>query len=100
MTDYSEDLVDALKATANRLGKHLPDNMLAKLRAYAAQRMEHLAQIVGQPGFEQAVEAEAQNVGMMGSIQAVSAADAVDAELKGIIVGALTVAARALGGAA
>lgn len=65
---------------------------------YMAQRAAHLSTITHEPGFGQAVRAEANNVALMAGIEVSQVARAVDHRLFGIIVGALHVAAAALAG--
>lgn len=71
-------------------------NNAASVAAYAAQRAAHLATIFGEPGFDEAVKAEIQNVALEAGIAAVDSADAADARIVGIITGALKVGVAAL----
>lgn len=66
------------------------------VRAYAAERMTHLSSCVGQPGYIEAVQAEAQNVAMEAAIRAIDQADSADARLVAIVQGALAVGAKAI----
>lgn len=93
--DVGKELVDALKAAAVRLGKDLKGDT-DELRTYAAERMLHLSGVVGQPGYQEALVAERDNVALKAGLLAVEAADRADAELVGIITGAMGVGARAL----
>lgn len=63
---------------------------------YAAERAAHLASIIGEPGYAEAVEIEVQNVALRAGISAVDSADAADAQIVGIITGALKMGAAAL----
>lgn len=84
-----------LKEAAGRLGRDLTGN-LDEVRAYASERMLHLSTIINEPGYEEALLAERDAVAMKAGLAAVDAGDAADAELRGLIAGALGVAARAL----
>jgi hypothetical protein len=93
--DVGKELGDALKGAADRLGKTLGGNM-DELRTYAAERMLHLSSLIGQPGYQEALVAERDNVALKAGLLAVASADAADAELVGVITGAMVVGARAL----
>ena len=67
--------------------------------AYAAQRMAVLATLVGQPGYEEAVIAERDNVAMFAGIGAVDTADAAAQRLLGIVQGVLSLGAQLLANA-
>lgn len=95
-SDKIVDLVsDALRATGR-------DVLTAsqELRAYAAERLAHLALAVGQPGYARAVEAEAQNVALRSVQELVSAADAADVRTVNLVAGAIDLGARILAGGA
>lgn len=68
----------------------------AELAAYVDQRQLHLAAIAGEPGYDEAVEAEAINVALFAAGQHVSRADAMDRELLGIARTGLLIAVRVL----
>lgn len=89
--DFAAMLIEQLKSA----GSSLKDDLEA-VRAYAAERMAHLAKCVGEPGYLEAVKAEAQNVAMEAAARAIDQADATDARLLGIIQGALAIASKAL----
>lgn len=93
--DVGKELGDALAGAASRLGKSLQGNM-DELRTYAAERMLHLSTLIGQPGYQEALVAERDNVVLKAGLLAVEGADAADAELVGVITGAMAVGARAL----
>lgn len=61
---------------------------------YAAERADHLSSIVGEPGFDEAVKAERDNVALFAAMSAVENADAADARLKGMLQGALAMGAK------
>ena len=84
------DLFDGLiKQVGDRIQKGS-----AELAAYAAGRSEYLTTLVGQPGFEEAVQAEADAVWLEAGITAVEEGDALDAILVAKIHGGLAMAAR------
>lgn len=93
--DVGKELGDALTNAATRLGKSFQGNV-DELRAYAAQRMLHLSTLIGQPGYQEALVAERDNVALKAGLLTVAAADAADAELLGLITGAIALGARAL----
>lgn len=71
-----------------------------ELAAFAAERTNHLANIVGDPGFEEALRAETDNVFIQASIIIVERADALDAKIQGLIAATLRIGAKALVAAA
>lgn len=93
--DVGKELVDALSGAVDRMGISLETNM-DELRTYAAERMLHLSTLIGQPGYQEALVAERDNVAMKAGLLAVDASDRADAELVGLITGAMAVGARAL----
>jgi hypothetical protein len=93
--DVGKELVDALSGAVNRLGKSL-EGSVDELRTYAAERMLHLSTLIGQKGYQEALLAERDNVALKAGILAVDAGDRADAELLGLITGAIAVGARAL----
>lgn len=95
--NFGDMLGDMLEDSARRLGIQLEGDM-AVVRLYAAKRIQHLSTIVGQPGYLEAVRAEADNVLLEAAVNAVAAADAADRELFGLVSGFLGAGARALAG--
>jgi hypothetical protein len=93
--DIANELGELLKVTASEMGTELTSELDA-VTAYAAERATHLSTIVGQPGFMEAVRAEADSVALRAGISTVSTADSADARLAGIIQGVLGLGARAL----
>lgn len=63
---------------------------------YAAARAAHLAKIIGEPGYDEAVKAEIQNVALEAGIAAVDSADAADVRVVSLIEGALKIGIAAL----
>ena len=66
----------------------------AELADFAAERAAHLETFVGQPGFEEAVQAEADRIALRAAGEAVKQADEADTRLVSIIASALKLAAR------
>lgn len=90
-----EEFKLTLQGASKRLGRHLTENM-SEVGSYAGERMKHLATIVDEPGFALALVAERDSVAVKAGISTVDGADAADVELRGIILGALAIGARAL----
>lgn len=90
-----EEFKLTLQAASKRLGRHLTEDM-NQVGHYAGVRMQFLATIVDEPGFALALVAERDSVAIRAGISTVDAADAADAELRGVILGALAIGARAL----
>ncbi len=84
-----------LSESAARLGRGLSDST-ENIKAYAEERMLHLSTIIDEPGYAEVLLAERDNVALRAGMAAVDAADAADAELRGAILGALAIGARAL----
>lgn len=82
--DTFTEMGESLKASAQELAQ------------YTAERVDHLATCVGQPGFEQAVIAERDNVALRAGIAAVEEGNAVDQRRLRIITRILQIAATAL----
>lgn len=74
----------------------LSSTTLAAVRRYAAERTVHLSTVITEPGYEEAIAVETQNVALMAGIQSVQAADIADAKTVGIIAGALRIGAAAM----
>lgn len=93
--NLAEELERTLRNTAARLGVELKDN-LDDVRGYASERMLHLSGIVDEPGYDEALVAEAVNVALAAAGETVESADDVDRELLGVVGGFLAAGARAL----
>ncbi len=65
----------------------------ADIATFTVQRSAHLTAGVGQPGFEEAVKAEYDNVKLFSGISLTHNADAGDARFFGLITGALAMLA-------
>ena len=92
VADQFKSLVES---TADRLGITLTRDMV-ECRDYAKRRMLFLASIIEEPGFDMALLAERDSVAMYIGIATAAAADAADVELRGVILGALSIGAKAL----
>lgn len=68
----------------------------ASIAEYMAERANHLAPLVGEKGFGQAVSVEADSVALRAGLAAVATGDAADARLRGLFEGAIRLGARAL----
>ncbi len=93
MTDVIHDLEKLLTDAIAETGVSLQKGA-AELAAYAAERSAHLATLVDDPGFQEAVRAERDAVALEAGITAVQQADAADARIVGVIQGGLALAAR------
>lgn len=89
------DLKDLFESFLGGVGAGLEAGR-AEVAEYAAQRTLHLSTIVDQPGFEEAVVAERDNVALAAGIAAVDVADEADRNFLALIAGALGFAARAV----
>lgn len=89
MLTVANILSDALKATGQ-------DAKAAsqELRDYAAQALVRLAAAVGQPGYTEAVQAEADNVALKAAQELIGTADKFDARILGILVSSLDLGAK------
>lgn len=90
MTDIGKLLEAAAAATGTELKRSAREVTL-----YVAGRTAHLVAIANEPGFEEALAAEADSVALYAGVHAVSNADGADARVRGIIEGALVVGVQA-----
>lgn len=93
--DFKKEFGALLDSAITDTGIELIGDLDA-IKRYALERVTHLALIINEPGFEEAVVAETQNVGMFAGISIVNTADAADLRLMGILQGALRIGAAAL----
>lgn len=93
--DLGSLLGDLLEETAKEIGRELRGDMKS-VRAYAAQRMAHLATGIGEPGYTEALKAERDAILLKAAGKAVKNADAVDRRFHMIVETALTIGSRAL----
>lgn len=89
------DLVALIVDEARAVGVEVRAD-LEDAKAYAAERAEALAAAVGEPGFDEAILAERDNVVLRVAVASVDRADAVDARVLSTAAGALRLAAVAL----
>ena len=90
-----EDFMVQLEAAGRRLGRSASKDF-KRVGAYAGERAKHLAKCYGKPGFDEAVEAEKDNVLLFAGMSAAMVADETDAELKGLMTGMLSLEAKLL----
>jgi len=95
LQQIGNDIVALIVAQADALGQRVVDE-LEDVAAYAAARADHLALVVGEPGFDQALLAERDSVVLRAAGSAVESADAVDARILLVAATALRIAATAL----
>lgn len=67
-----------------------------EVQRYANQRAEHLATILGQPGYQEALHAEGLNVALFAAGKEIEEADKLDAKLVHVLTTALAVMVRVL----
>lgn len=87
------DLNDTLAAAARRLEIELKTDS-EELRQMGAQLIIDLGMAVGEPGYEEAVLAARDTIALQVGLDAASAGDLADAEVRGIIFGFLVAAAK------
>jgi hypothetical protein len=95
-SDMGQQFLDAIMGPMKALGIDLG----GAIKQEAAASMARLATLVGQPGYEMAVEAERDIVLAKAGIQLAKAADSADAKALGLIEGALSMGASFLTGGA
>ena len=93
-----EDIKAMLRQALDELGGEI-QGTLDEVADYAASRAEHLATIVGEPGFDQAVLAERDAVALKAGLSVAKDARALDQRLVGLFQGALFWGAKALAAA-
>jgi hypothetical protein len=81
---FKQQLEAVLRETGGQLKRST-----AEVAAYAAERAAHLARIVGQPGFEEAVKAERDSVALYSGVNVTNNADAADNRIIGLIQGSI-----------
>lgn len=93
--DIKDEFLALLKDAVDETGIELSET-LERISDYAAQRAEHLALGVDEPGFASAVRAERDNVALFAGLAVAGDLDQVDGQLLGLIKGMLTLAAKIL----
>lgn len=94
-----DEFTDQLRVLARETGRDLGSGS-ARLNAYAGERIEHLSRIAGEPGFEEAVRAEAHNIMLEAGMLAVEAADRADERVRLAVQATVRFAARVIYAAA
>lgn len=87
---------DTLKSMLDQFVKETgatAEKSTADIATYTVQRSAHLTSGVNQPGFEEAVRAEYNNVKLFSGISVTHNADAADARFFGLITGAMAMLA-------
>lgn len=91
----TEEFKGLLTDTFESVGREFTGD-LEELASYMTERAEHLAAISHEPGFNEAVLVERDNVAVKAGILASRAADLADQRIIGVIQGAIRIAAVAL----
>lgn len=102
MTDMEQlgsTFLSAIALPLQALGIDAPGSA-AVLKKYAAESMARLATMVGQPGFEMALEAERDIVAIKAGLRISKDADNADLRFLGVVEGALRMGAGLLTGGA
>lgn len=92
--DFQTELASLLNATYTEFGTSFPGD-IHEVTTYAEKRTLHLSTLVGNPGYEQAVLAERDNIALKAGIVAAVASDRMDQRVLGVIQSAISVAAKA-----
>ena len=95
LASLADELLGELYSEAAEIGQGLSD-AVDEVAEYTAARIDHLAGIVGEPGFFEAVRAERDSVLLKAAAGAVAEADALDRRLASVVSAGLRVGARAL----
>lgn len=95
LKQVGESLVALLVGEAQQVGEAIVEDLDA-VATYAAERAEHLATVVGEPGFEQALQAERDNIAIRAALRTVESADNLDERILRVTSTGLQMAATAL----
>ena len=93
--DLVQEFTTLLQTEAAELGVSL-GAAADEVAIYTEERLTHLASIVGEPGYMEAVKAEQDNILLFALARSIDEADAADARLMGIVRGSLAIGVRAL----
>jgi hypothetical protein len=93
--EISQAVMLAMKAEADRSGTELRHDIEETAR-YAEARIDALQAAYGQPGYDEAMLAEADAIALHAAVQGVSAADRADEKVAAAVRGALSVGIQAL----
>lgn len=88
-----EDLLEQIREQAREVGEQLQP-ALDEVADYIAERAEHLASVVGEPGFQKVLFAERDNVLLKAAARTVVEAEKFDARLLASAQAGLAIAAR------
>lgn len=97
LRSIGEDLAELIKNQAEQIGTGITDELDA-LGQYAAARADHLSLLIasGEPGFQEALIAERDNVVLRAAAGAVARADDFDSRILTVAAQGLRIAAMAL----
>lgn len=91
----TDSFLQLLEQAAEDTGADLKGRA-AELATYASTRAQHLSTLVGDPQFPRALADERDNFVLKCGVSAVNAGDSTDNRIRGIVQGALGMAARLL----
>lgn len=91
--DVAREFLNLITAVAKETGRSLKV-AAGEVAEYAAQRASHLATIIDEPGFAEAVIAERDAVMLFAGMEVVDEADAIDERWIGAIHAGLSFGAR------
>lgn len=95
LRDILDEFLGRLRAELEHAGSDIETDW-DELRAYAAERMNHLATIVGQSGYELALVAERDSIALKAGVFAVNAGVNAEQRWTGMIQGALITVAKVI----
>lgn len=89
-----DEIAALLTQSAANLKIDLKEDV-GKVSYYAAERMDHLATIANEPGYDEAVKAARDSIMIKAGIAGANEGTAADAEFRGIVHGMLWAGAKA-----
>ena len=93
MNDIGEMFMDTIIEPLANLGLYIDKLDVREVERIAAASIARLATLVGQPGYDMAVEAELDIVAIKAGLKMTSAMDVIDIRALGLIEGALRMGA-------
>ena len=93
--NLEQEFKELLEDTLEGLGRDVETDLDA-IANYMVERTEHLSDSVGEPGFNEAVLAERDNIILAAGILITKEGDRADQRIAGVITGAIRIAAVAL----
>lgn len=93
LQEIGKEFLETLKLSAAELGREIQDDG-NELQAYVEQRLPLLTMAMAEPGFMEVMEVEGNNLLMKAGLLAVDRADAIDARMRDMAMGALQMAVR------